>query len=1047
MKSFLSLLLTVLSFSCFSQTKESYFLSQPSLTPDGETVVFSYEGDIWKAGLKDGQAVRLTGMQGYESNARVSPDGKWIAFTGRQFGNPDIYLMPFSGGEVKQLTWFSGNDEMSSWSWDSKSVYFVSNRLSSTSSYKVGIEGGTAVPVFGVNYFLNDHNIFENPKTGDIYFNDTWESASQLSRKGYRGPYNPDIQSYNPATKKHVKYTSWEGKDFGAVLDKNANLYFLSDEANGEYNLYSLQNNKKTALTDFTSSIKNASVNANGGKVVFEKDYQLWLYDVTAKKAAKLNISIFRNNVLLKEKDFDVRSNVSAFDVSPDGKKMAFVSRGELFVSDIEGKFTQAINNRNSERISEVNWMTDNKTLMFVQTFEGYRNLYTISADGLGAAKHLTTDKKNNRALVFNGKRTKAVYLSGRDEVRIIDLKTLESKALVKDEIWGMQNSAPDFSPDDEYVAFTAYRNFEQDIMIHHIKTGKTINLTNTGISELNPLWSGDGRYIYFTSSRLKPSYPMGPQDPHMYRLPLRKFDSTYFADKYLDLFKADSLKKKAAAGVVAGIDASRIMDRIESVGPSFSRQILATVIQKDDKTSVLFITDQVEGKPGLYKTDLKPFEEAKTEKITGADGGSADIVQSGDKYYALIRGGIYKLMLADAGSRVEPINFGYTFRRNLAGEFAQIFQEAWAQLQENYYDEKFHGVDWAKTKAYYQKFLPGLNNRNDLRILMNDMFGELNSSHTGFSSSGADETTLLTNATMETGILFEEKNPYKVKSILYGTASDKINVNIKAGDELVKVNGIAVDKAVDRYYYFTRPSLDKELALTVKRNEQTYDVRLHPQRSVSDDLYNSWIDNNHRRVDEKSNNKIAYACMKNMGSGELEKFMVNMTMELANRDGLILDLRYNTGGNVHDAVLQFLSQRSYLQWKYREGGLTPQPNFAPSDKPIVLLINEQSLSDAEMTAQGFKSLKLGKIIGNESYRWIIFTSGAGLVDGSFVRLPSWGCYTLDGKDLEKTGVSPDIKVINSFEDKLTGRDPQLDKAIAEILQSGKKQAGVKSTD
>ena len=317
-------------------------------------------------------------------------------------------------------------------------------------------------------------------------------------------------------------------------------------------------------------------------------------------------------------------------------------------------------------------------------------------------------------------------------------------------------------------------------------------------------------------------------------------------------------------------------------------------------------------------------------------------------------------------------------------------------------------------------------------------MLGELNSSHVGFSSSGEDETTLLTNATMETGIMFEDANPFKVKYVLYGTASDKINVNVKPGDILVKVNGAAVDSTMDRYYYFTRPSLDKELTLTFKRNEQLVNVKLHPQSSLFDNLYDEWIDNNQQRVDEKSNRKIAYAAMKNMGKQELEKFIVGMTMELVNRDGLILDLRFNTGGNVHDAVLQFLSQRSYLQWKYREGGFTPQPNFAPSDKPIVLLVNEQSLSDAEMTAQGFKTLQLGRIIGNETYHWIIFTSGAEMVDGSFVRLPAWGCYTLDGKDLERTGVAPDIKIINTFEDKITGKDPQLDRAIEEVMHSMK---------
>jgi C-terminal processing protease CtpA/Prc len=211
--------------------------------------------------------------------------------------------------------------------------------------------------------------------------------------------------------------------------------------------------------------------------------------------------------------------------------------------------------------------------------------------------------------------------------------------------------------------------------------------------------------------------------------------------------------------------------------------------------------------------------------------------------------------------------------------------------------------------------------------------------------------------------------------------------------------------------------------------------IKIHPQATLFNNLYDEWVDNNQKLVDEKGKSRIAYGYMKNMGQGELDQFIIDMTQELNKKDALIFDLRYNTGGNVHDEVLKFLAQRSYLKWKYREGTLTTQSNFSPSDKPIVLLINEQSLSDAEMTSQGFKALKLGKIVGNETYRWIIFTSGIGLVDGSNVRMPAWGCYSLDGKDLEKSGVQPDILVINSFEDKLNGRDPQLDKAIEEILK------------
>jgi Tol biopolymer transport system component/C-terminal processing protease CtpA/Prc len=1028
-----------------AQDNESFFLSNPCLTPDGQTVIFSFEGDLWKASVNNGQASRLTAMQGYETSPRVSPDGKWIAFTGRQYGNADVFVIAANGGEVRQISYHSSGDEVTSWSWDSKFIYFNSGRMGQAAGFKVSAEGGTPQRVFGNYFFQYDHNLIEHPTSGEIFFNDTWESSNQVQRKRYKGPFNPDIQSYNPKTKQHKKYTDWQGKDFGATIDRNGNIYFISDEANGEYNLYTLDNGRKKGLTRFSSSVKTPQVNANGGKVVFEKDYQLWIYDVKTDKESKLNIAIIRNNTLPKEKDFDVKGKISAYDISPDGKKLAFVSRGELFVSDVEGKFIQKVNRRSSERVNEVKWMADNKTLLFNQTLDGYTNLYSIAADGNGVLKQLTTDKKNNRSIVLNKKRTQAVFFSGRDEVKLLDLKTMQPKTIVKEEIWGFQNSDPGFSPDGEYVLFTAIRNFEQDIFVHNIKENKTINLTNTGVTESGPIWSSDGKYILFTSQRLKASYPFGMQNARVYRMPLENIDEPYRMDKFNELFKEEKkdTTKKAAPATDSlksiTIDTDLIMERLDQITPSLGAQFLQAVYQKGEKTTVLYTSNHGEAKNALWKTIIEPFEERKSEKIAGTDNSFGfDIVEVSDKMYVLFNGTINKLNLE--GNKVEAINTSFTFRRNLSEEFDQMFYEAWAQMEENYYDEKFHGLNWNKTKEYYKQFLPYLNNRADMRVMLNDMLGELNSSHQGFGTTGDDETIVLQNQTMETGFIFEDNDPYKVKYTVKRSAADKKGVDIKPGDVLVKVNDEEVDKNKDRNYYFTVPSRDRELKLTFNRNGQMVNVKVHPQASLFNNLYDEWIDNNQKRVDEKSKGRVAYGYMKNMGQGELDQFIIDMTQELNKKDALIFDLRYNTGGNVHDEVLKFLSQKTYLNWKYREGSLTQQSNFSPSDKPIVLLINEQSLSDAEMTAQGFKALKLGTIIGNETYRWIIFTSGVGLVDGSSVRMPGWGCYSLEGKDLEMSGVQPDIKVLNTFEDKLNGRDPQVDRAVEEILkQLGKK--------
>ncbi|MEO6520880.1 MAG: S41 family peptidase [Mucilaginibacter sp.] len=1049
-------------FSAQAQNTSPYFAEYPTLTPDAKTVIFSYEGDLWKTDIA-GQtaAVRLTAMQGNEINPRVSPDGKWLAFSSNQFGNNDIYVMSLAGGDVKQLTFNENNDELDSWSWDSKTIYFTSARYNNFSEYKVGVNGGTPTRLFD-NYFNTIHGVVEHPQTGELFFNDTWESYRFANRKHYKGEYNPDIESYNPKTKAFKKYTDWIGKDFWATIDRKGEIFFVSDEGNEEYNLYTFIGGKKTTLTKFPTSVKRPQVSANGEKIVFEKDYQLFIYDVASRQAQPLSINIYRNNILPKQQEFDVQGKIEGFDISPDGRKMAYVSRGELFVSDVEGKFIQKLERNTAERVTEVKWLADNRTLIFNQTLDGYQNLYTIPANGTGTIKQLTSDKRNNRNIGLNKKRTMGVYLSGRDELRTIDLTTFASKTIVKDEFWGFGNDQPYFSPNGEYVLYTAVRGFEVDIFVYEVKAGKTINLTNTGVTENNPFWSPDGKYVYLSTSRTKPSYPFGTTDAHIYRMPLQKFDEAFRMDKFNDLFKEekkeepkpadDKTKKtdkvvkdvkpkpvseqpepKAPADIV--IDTDKLMRRLQIVSSGFGQQVSPYVIQKGEKTLVYYISNQTAGKNALYRTTFENFLDPKTEKVDGGETNGFDIVSVGDKFFIGFNGTIFKLNI-DA-NKLEKIDINYTFNRNLSAEFAQIFDETWANIDENYYDGKFHGVNWQAIHDRYKAYVPYINNRADLRLMLNDMLGELNSSHMGFTSTGLEERGNLRYKTMETGVVFSNTEPYKVEKVLKYSAADHKGIDIQTGDKLKSVNGVAVDEQTDRDYYFTKPSLDKELSLVFDRGGKSIAVKIHPEATadLKAQLYDEWIEHNGKMVEQESKNRIGYVYMKDMSGEALEKFLTDMVDEAYKKDALILDLRYNTGGNVHDEVLKFLSQKPYLQWQYRGGEKTPQPNFAPAAKPIVLLMNEQTLSDGEMTATGFKALGLGKIIGTETYRWIIFTSAKGLVDGSTYRLPSWGCFTLDGKDIEHEGVKPDIYIKTGFIDRLSDKDPQIDRAVSEIMK------------
>ena len=1036
MKKIVFTILSAFAISQVSAQEKVYFTSTPSLSPDAKTVYFSYDGDIWSTDINGGNASRIIALEGEEINPRVSPDGKWLAFSSNQYGNYDIYVMPINGGKIKQLTFHQAKDEVESWSWDSKSIYFTSNQNNGFGSFKINLDGKTPEALF-TNYFNTTNGLVETPQ-GEYIFTNSSESASQVTRKRYKGENNPDLLGYNPTTKSYKQYTDYNGKDFNPTVDKNGIIYFISDENNGEYNLYQLANGKKEALTKFETSIKKPFVSADGSKVVFEKDYQLFVYDVKTKTSKPLTINVNSNKSLEKEQNFEVDNNIDYFDISPDGKKMAFVSRGIIFVSDNEGKFVNQISD-GKERVLEVKWLKDNKNLIFNQTYKGYQNWFKISADGKGKVEQLTSDLRNNRDITFNNDLSQAVYLSGRDEVRLLDLKSLKSSTIVKDEIWAFQNSKPSFSPNDEYVLFSAKRNFELDIFIHNIKKNTTVNLTNTGVSEADPTWSPDGKYIYFSSDRKNPSYPLGMQESSIYRASLDWFDQAYKSEKFDNLFveekKVEKKEKKEEKNDFKAltINPEGFLERIELVTDRFGYQTNPFVFADDKKQFLFYNTNQENGKFQLYRKTTADFEEDKTDKIFNK---GADFILKNEKnLYALIDNSVYKFGINSTNP--EKVSIKYNFNKNLASEFNQMYEEAWAGVEENFYDENFHGIDWKAKKEQYATFLPYVNNRNDLRILLNDMLGELNSSHLGFSSFGKEESRRLNYFTNETGIIFKKDQPFTVEKILRKSPAFLKNVDVQEGDILVSVNGQKIDPNQNRETYFTTPKKLEELTLEFDRKGKTISTKIHPisNNELKSLLYDEWIYENRQRVKKLSNDRIAYSYMKNMSTSELDVFLLDMVEQENRKDGVILDLRFNTGGNVHDKVLNFLSQRPYLKWKYREGQLTVQPNFAPSGKPIVLLINEYSLSDAEMTAAGFKALKLGKIIGQETYRWIIFTSGKGLVDGSFYRLPSWGTYTLDGQNLEKTGVKPDIYIKNTFLDRLENKDPQLERAIQEVMK------------
>ena len=1017
------------------------FISYPCVSPDGQTVVFTYDKDLWKVGIDGGTAYRLTALDGRASLPVFSPDGRHIAFSASPDGNTNVFVMPADGGEITQLTFHEAADRIDSWSWDMQYIYFHSSRENMSAIYRISPKGGTPERL-SKHYFNIPHHAVEHPHTGALIFTESWESLNQVQRKRYRGAHRPDLLSYHFEEDVFEQLTDFEGKDLWPTIDREGNIYFASDELNQEYNLYVLQDEEKLPLTNFDTSIGRPRVSANGEKIVFEKDYRLHVYDVASGEVDTPGIRLFHKNTLPLEKGFQVRDNISWFDVSPDNKKLAFVSRGELFVSDIDGNFVRHIVTNPRERVTEVVWAADNKTLYYFRTNDGWANLYSIAADGRGLEQMLEERQATSRLLVPNHDRTKAVYLSGREHVMLLDMESGDNNIVVTEQLWGIQNSIPRFSPDGRYLLFTAYRNFEQNILVHDLEADSTMWLTHTGMSERHPHWSPCGQYVYFASDRLQPNYPRGNTEDRLYRIPLSRFAPPSKTAAFDALFKDDEEEdnddenETGDSDLHIVFDPEDLVDRWESIRVAgIGRHTMPNVFSHGDGQLVYFVSNHDKGQWALWKLEVKDFEDSRPERIDGASpGGSLRMVEAGSDLYLLAGGNIQKL--GKGSGKMEAVSINHTFSRNLANEFSQIFYETWAALDENFYTDDFHGIDWPAMRDRYAAHLPFVGTRDDLRRLINDMLGELNASHTGFASFGEEERTFYSARSAETGLVFSADSPLVVERIIARSNLDLSELPVQPGDVLVAVNNRMVSESENRNRYFYFPDMPEELVLKFLRDGEEIEVvtRPHTYGQISNLYYDEWIRENRNYVAEKTDGRLAYVYMKNMSEGALNQFIIDISTHAMDKEGLIFDIRFNRGGNVHDDVLQFLSQRTYLTWRYRGTPDAPQPNFAPSDHPIVMLINERSLSDAEMTAEGFDALGLGTIIGTETYRWIIFTSGKMMVDGSFTRLPAWGCYSLDGDNLELRGVAPHIPVYNSFHDRQRGIDPQLDRAIEEAL-------------
>ena len=1025
----INLLLSLLPLAAISASASPvpaetlHFPYYPSLSPDGKDIYFSYDGDIFRVGADGGTAMRLVSLGGNENYPVVSPDGRLLAFSSDINGNNDVFIVPVGGGEVTRLTWHEANDYPVGWSADSKTVYFESNRSNGRTAYSVGVDGGTPKKLFE-GYFNTISNIVENPATGELYFNESGESINYPTRKRYVGDHNADIAAWNPATSEYRLLTSWEGKDTWPMVDRSGNLYYVTDQFNQEANIAKyVPGGEPKQLTKFRQSVQYPSISDDGSRIVFLLDYKITCLDPATGKVTEPQITVADNDTEMRRSFKDQKPAFVA--VSPDGKKLALSVRGLLYVSDAEGKYLKLLPTPVDERVDEIVW-ADNRTLYYSRTDKGYVNLFKIGADGSSAEKQVYRAEANIQSLTRSHKGDKIAFISGSREVMVLDVAKDKARKIADSQFWSFRSYRMNFSFDDAYLAFEGMNLFEGDIFIYSFKDKSLHNLTNSASSEGAPVFSPDGKNLYLTANIYGSSFPRGGMRGQLYRLPLQRYDQEPFAsDVYDELFAEEGAGDSTASEMT--IDYKEVFRRLEEM-PENGNSPYAF---RDGENSWLLYTLS-----GAVKALKISDPEAEPAEIKGITGRWGYFTCSDEAPYYISGGDIYKINLSR--SNADKVSISQDVEKDLDDEFRQIFYEGWAVLDQNFYDVSFHGTDWKAKRDYYASLLPYVRSREHLRTLFNDMLGELNSSHLRFTSSGAEENTpKIRTTSAETGIIWSNEDPYVIDRILTDAPANSVDIDIRPGDRLVAVGGVKVDASANRESYLASAVPQEEVLMTFERGGKDFDVKLHTVSygEVKNMLYTEWEDQRRAMVDEQTDGRVAYIHLRDMTDGSLYPFLMQMHTDAVNRDALILDLRYNNGGNVHHEVLDFLRQQEHFRWSYRDFEPNSHPNVTPADKPIVVLVNERSLSDAEVTSNGIKTLGIAKIVGTETYRWIIFTSGVSFVDGSYSRLPAWGCYSLKGEDLEATGVAPDIYVRNTFTDRMYGRDPQLDTAIEEILK------------
>ncbi len=1075
-----------LNVEAFSQP---LWLRYPVISPDGAQIVFAYKGDLYRVASSGGDATALTTHEAHETMPVWSPDGKSIAFASDRYGNFDVFTMPATGGEPRRLTQASYADYPTGFSPDGKSVLFQSARQDPHTSvqfpsrilgevYSVPSEGGKPKQVFAASAELAVYS-----PSGNIIAYQDQKGYEDNYRKHHTSSIARDIWTFDTRSNKYKKITSFKGEDRNPVFAGEKDIFYLSEQPNS-FNIFKLnldnpaQSKAITNLSDHP--VRHLSASSNR-LLCFSWNGELY----TVKEGAqpvKVQIRIFSDARSNAYKNVPVGGGVSEMAVSPNGKEIACIVRGEVFVTSVEGGITKRITNTAQQERS-VSFSPDGKKLMYSAERNGNWDIFTTSivrkdepyfyAATVLKEEPLIATAADEFQSTFSPDGKEVAYYEERTTLKVFNIQTKSARTIVPagtNYSYSDGDQWFDWSPDGKWLLFNYLQSnhwMDEVGMASADGKGPIRNISESGYDEGSPRWMAGGKMIIFNSWRdgMKSHgswgaesdiYAIFPTREALDRFQLSKAEFTLLKEKeekekkdkeVADKGKDDKKKKTPAEIAKAKSDSiEKASVKIEwddiserKVRLTLHSSFLSDAVLSPDGEKLYYICKFEKGY-NLWVTNLR---EKSTKILAPLDAGMAGNLVFDKEGKSLFLWSDGRMMKLDAESgKIDNISLNGEMQLNPSAERAYMFEHAWRQVVKKFYRTDLQGVKWDFYKKEYEKFLPFIGNNYDFEEMLSELLGELNASHTG---AGYRALMADGDRSPSLGLLYDltyEGPGLKVAEVLKKGPLDKAGLNVKAGMILQKIDGQVIPENED-WQSLIRNRSGQSVLLTFKdENGADKELVMKPVSAglESELLYHRWCEARRSEVEKLSGGRLGYVHVRGMDDASYRVVYEEVLGRNANKEALIVDTRFNGGGWLHDDLATFLSGKKYVDMQPRgqKIGFDPQRKWT---KPSVVLVGESNYSDAHFFPFVYKELGIGKLIGMPVPGTATAVWWEPQIDQSlYFGIPQVGIVDKSGKYLENQQLEVDVEVAQDPDVMISGRDQQIEKAVEVLLKDlGKK--------